>query len=75
MRSSHDCLWYHVLCSKYNHGNFLQVKRKSMRDSLWWRDLVGIFREGVIDGWFEKIIVWRMGNGRLIQFLEGSLGG
>lgn len=46
-----------------------------MRDSLWWRDLVGIFREGVIDGWFEKIIVWRMGNGRLIQFLEGSLGG
>ena len=66
--SDHNCLWQQVLCSKYSQGNLFLAKRKSRKDSLWWRDFVGACGEEIYDQWFDKNVYRRVGDGRLIQF-------
>jgi len=61
-------LWKEVLDSKYEGWKDLRSRRKSIINSLWWRDLKEVWS---LDEWkdkFEDTFSWEVGNERKIRF-------
>jgi len=34
----------------------------------WWRDLALVCEEGEEEGWFKKVVAWKVGNGDKVTF-------
>ena len=60
--------WKEVLESKYGLGTDEMVPIKYQ--SLWWRDLTRVCREGGDEGWFQGEVVWKVGSGDKVRFWE-----
>ena len=51
-----------MLKSKYGLDSQILVKRRSMSDSTWWKDLADVCGIGVGNQWFDKNVVWKVGD-------------
>ena len=60
--------WKEVLESKY--GLDIDGSLPIKYQSLWWRDLTSICREGGGDEWFQGEVGWKVGSGDNVRFWE-----
>jgi len=67
--SDEEGRWKDLLVSKY--GMVTESLRSPVKtQSLWWRDLQKVYKEGGGKGWFQQHIAWRLGGGDKVKFLE-----
>jgi hypothetical protein len=61
-------LWYRVLAAWYGE-EVGRVKEGCQGSSSWWREITRIRNgEGLVKGWFDEGVEWRVGNGLETSF-------
>ena len=67
--SSEGGKWKEILISKY--GTKPDIRQARLKYQSWgWRDLAKTCGDGVEEGWFQKAIVWKVGNRATMRFWE-----
>jgi len=63
-------LWKEVIESKYDGWRSLREDKSSYTESLWWRDLIGVWRMEEWGRYFEGCLEWIISNGNNILFRD-----
>jgi len=62
--------WKEVLESKYGSWRNLNDFKITNNESLWWKDLRSVYGSMKHNDWFERTVMWRVGEGNKIRFWE-----
>ena len=61
--------WMEIISSKYSSSaENIQLRLKDQ--SWWWKYIIKVCGEGVANGWFQKTIGWKVGNGAVVRLWE-----
>ncbi|XP_068486340.1 uncharacterized protein [Phaseolus vulgaris] len=58
--------WMEIISSKYS-SSAENMHLRSKDQSWWWKDIIKVCGEGVANGWFQKAIGWKVGNGAVVR--------